>query len=266
MNMIDKVEQYSFLAPLDRGPRGNTTEQVERSLRSAIVALDFAPGEFIDKKAVCARLGVSRFPVSEALAHLAVEGLVEVLPQRGTRAARIRLPEIKESMLIRRALEGMVAETAAEHLPSSALAALRDNLWAQEEAAARGEHAVFHALDLAFHATLVDSLDMPRVAAVIEASRANIDRVRRLLSSPRRHAFTLAEHRSLFTALKANDAQAARCAMEAHLEAVMTELEHFSAERPEVFAPHDDGASKEPLSESSRKAFITLSERRLFSG
>ncbi|MFC5085792.1 GntR family transcriptional regulator [Microvirga arabica] len=45
--------------------------------------------------AVCLALGVSRFPVSEALARLATEGLVEILPQRGTRAARIRLPEIR---------------------------------------------------------------------------------------------------------------------------------------------------------------------------
>lgn len=246
MRTIDKSEQYSFLVPLERGPRGNTTEQVERSLRSAIVALDFAPGEFIDKGAVCARLGVSRFPVSEALTRLAAEGLVEVLPQRGTRAARIRLSEIKESMLIRQALEAMVAETAAQRLPSPALSSLRENLLAQKEAVARGDRSGFHALDLAFHATLVDALELPRVAAVIEASRANIDRVRRLLSSPRRHAVTLAEHRKLLKALEAHDPDAARRAMGAHLEAVMEELERFSAEHPEVFMPHD-GPVKTPV-------------------
>ncbi len=235
--MIDKRENYEFLALLERGPRGHTTEQVERTLRAAIVDLDFAPGEFIDKGAVCAKLGVSRFPVSEALTRLAAEGLVEILPQRGTRAARIRLSEIKESMLIRRALEGMVAETAAQRLPSSALAALQENLRAQEKAVAQGDRAGFHALDLAFHEILVDSLELPRVAAVIEASRANIDRVRRLLSSPRRHAVTLAEHRDLLRALTAHDTDAARRAMEAHLEAVMDELERFSAEHPEAFAP-----------------------------
>ncbi len=235
--MIDKIEQYSFLEPIERGPRGNTTEQVERSLRAAIVALDFAPGEFIDKGLVCARLGVSRFPVSEALARLAAEGLVEILPQRGTRAARIGLAEVKESMLIRKALETMVAQAAAERLPASALAALKENLQAQELAVGRDDRARFHALDLAFHALLVDSLEMPRVAAVIEASRANIDRVRQLLSSPRRHAVTLAEHRDLLKALEARDTEAARRAMEAHLEAVMDELEHFSSDHPEVFAP-----------------------------
>lgn len=235
MDAFDKRKRYAFLLPLERGARGHTTEQVERTLRSAIVALDFAPGEFIDKRAVCTALGVSRFPVSEALARLAAEGLVEILPQRGSRAARIRLSEIRESMLIRQALEGMVAETAAKHLPAGAIEALRSNLDAQQEAVSKGDRPGFHALDLEFHTILVEGLELPRVAAVIDASRANIDRVRRLLSSPRRHIVTLSEHWEVFRALEAHDAPAARRAMEAHLEAVVEELERFSVEHADVF-------------------------------
>jgi DNA-binding GntR family transcriptional regulator len=228
-------DSYGFLAPLERSRRGRTTERVERALRAAIVALDFAPGAFIDKQTVCDRLGVSRFPVSEALGRLAAEGLVEILPQRGTRAARIRLAEVIEAMLIRRALETMVAEMAARHLPAEALARLAANLDAQEEAVARGDRPGFHALDLAFHEILVGGLGLARVAAAIESSRANVDRVRRLLSSPRRHAVTLAEHRALLDAIAARDPAAARRAMEAHLDAVLEELERFSAENAEVF-------------------------------
>ena len=228
-------DSYGFLAPLERSRRGRTTERVERALRDAIVALDFAPGAFIDKQTVCDRLGVSRFPVSEALGRLAAEGLVEILPQRGTRAARIRLAEVIEAMLIRRALETMVAEMAARHLPAEALARLGANLDAQEKAVARGDRPGFHALDLAFHEILVGGLGLARVAAAIESSRANVDRVRRLLSSPRRHAVTLAEHRALLDAVAARDPAAARLAMEAHLDAVLEELERFSAENAEVF-------------------------------
>jgi len=233
--MPDKRESYGFLAPLERSRRGRTTERVERALRDAIVALDFAPGTFIDKREVCDRLGVSRFPVSEALGRLADEGLVEILPQRGTRAARIRLAEVIEAMLIRRALETMVAEMAARRLPDEALQRLAANLEAQEEAVARGDRPGFHALDLAFHEILVGGLGLARVAAAIDSSRANVDRVRRLLSSPRRHAVTLAEHRALFDAIAARDPAAARRAMEAHLDAVLEELERFSAANAEVF-------------------------------
>lgn len=235
MGKTSKGEAYAFLAPFPREQRGRTTERVERVLRAAIVGLDFAPGEFIDKGAVCERLRVSRFPVSEALGRLAAEGLVEVLPQRGTRAARIRLGEVREAMMIRRALEAMVAETAAQRLPEKALTALRDNLAAQISAGAATDRLRFHALDLAFHEILVTGLDLPRVAMVIEASRANIDRVRRLLSFSRRLALTLDEHRLILRAIEARDPGRARQAMEAHLDAVSEELDRLSIERPDVF-------------------------------
>ena len=97
------------------------------------------------------------------------------------------------------------------------------------------DRAGFHALDLAFHEALVQGLGLTRIAAVIERSRANVDRVRRLLSSPRRHALTLAEHRRIFAAVAARDPAAARQAMEAHLDAVTAELDQLSVERPEIF-------------------------------
>jgi GntR family transcriptional regulator, rspAB operon transcriptional repressor len=237
MQAPDKNNKYSFLSRLEYRPRGSTLEQVEQSLRTAVLSLDFAPGEFIDKRAVCARLGVSMFPVSEALARLAVEGLVEVLPQRGTRVTRIRLPVIREFMLMRQALEELVAATAAHRLLPSALDVLRENLRAQEQAVARNDLLEFHNLDLAFHHTLVEALELPRVAAMIEVSRANIDRARRLLSSPRRHMDTLMEHWEVLHALEARDAEAARRAMKTHLEAVMEELERVSGQNPEIFTP-----------------------------
>jgi DNA-binding GntR family transcriptional regulator len=237
MQAPDKNRKYTFLSHLEHRPRGTTSEQVEQSLRTAVLSLDFAPGEFIDKKAVCARLGVSMFPVSEALARLAVEGLVEVLPQRGTRVSRIHLPVIREFMLIRQALEELVAATAAHRLPPAALDVLRDNLQAQEQAVARKDPLEFHSLDLVFHNTLVVALELPRIAAMIEVSRTNIDRARRLLSSPRRHTVTLMEHREVLHALEARDAEAARRAMRTHLEAVMEELERVSGQNPAIFTP-----------------------------
>lgn len=233
--VIDKGKSYDFFPPFERGRRGDTTERVERLLRAAIVRLDFAPGEFIDKSAVCARLGVSRFPVSEALARLQAEGLVEILPQRGTRAARIKVEEVTEAMLIRRALEAVVAEQAARRLSEDAVGDLRENVERQERALSDGSGAEFHALDLAFHATLVDSLGLVRIGTVIESSRANVDRVRILLSSPTRHAHTLAEHRTILGSIEARDPERARRAMEIHLDAVVEELERFSVSHPEVF-------------------------------
>src|SRR5688572_13966858 len=104
---------YAFISPLRRQKRGGTVQHVQDLIRDAIVQLEWPPGAFIDKAALCERLGVSRFPVSEALGRLAAEGLVEILPQRGTLVARIRLADVREAMFIRRALEADATRTLA---------------------------------------------------------------------------------------------------------------------------------------------------------
>jgi DNA-binding GntR family transcriptional regulator len=47
------------------------------SLKQAILSLAFRPGELMQKSEICKELGVSRSPVTEAMARLANEGLVE---------------------------------------------------------------------------------------------------------------------------------------------------------------------------------------------
>ncbi len=229
-----KRDSYSFLEALPPERRGRTTERVEEALRGAIVTLDLMPGVFIDKSLVCQRLGVSRFPVSAALDRLAAEGLVEILPQRGTRVARLRLTDVRQSMLIRRALEAAVVEELAREVTPPTVAALKANLAAQRAAVARGNREGFHTLDLAFHDIIVAALGFERVRTVIEASRAGLDRVRRLLASPRRHALTHAEHVVIVDALVGGGPDKARRAMEAHLDAVMQELTAFAAANPEI--------------------------------
>src|SRR5258708_39794780 len=99
-----RKSRYAFLPPLARQGRGGTVQRVQDVVRDAIVRLELPPGTAIDKAALCARLGVSRFPVSEALGPLAAEGFAAVLPQPGTRGARIDLAGCRQAMFLRRAL------------------------------------------------------------------------------------------------------------------------------------------------------------------
>jgi len=225
---------YPFLPPLSRRGRGGTVARVQDMIRNAIVRLDLPPGAFIDKPALCARLKVSRFPVSEALGRLAAEGLVEVLPQRGTRVARIRLAEACQAMFIRRALEAQAVRELAPRGDAGLLAGLNRNLDDQEAALARGDRLGFYVLDLAFHEMPLDALGFERVKAAVEAARANLDRLRLFLFAQRRRA-TVHEHRAIVAALGRRDAPAAGAAMEAHLDGVMADLMLFADRHPDAF-------------------------------
>lgn len=209
-------------------------QRVQDVIRDAIVRLDLPPGTAIDKAALCAQLGVSRFPVSEALGRLAAEGFVEVLPQRGTRVARIDLADCRQAMFIRRALETEAMSELAPRADAALLTALETNLRHQEAALDDGDSVRFHQLDLELHALLLDSLGYERVKNAVEAARGSLDRARLFMCTPERKLSTFGEHQAIVAALKRRDADAAALAMEQHLDAVMAELLDFTERNPDA--------------------------------
>ena len=71
---------------------------------------------------------MSKTPVREALQVLAHNGLVEVVPRRGTFVARISLEDAVEVFRMREALEGMAARLAAPHIDDVRLDELEASL------------------------------------------------------------------------------------------------------------------------------------------
>lgn len=228
---------YDALQKIKSGERGTLTDAIEQALREAIVTLALEPGMMIDKLAVCERMGVSRFPVSAALARLAHAGLVEVLPQRGTRVKPIALEDIRQHLFIRSALDVETVRSVALLRDRATLDALARNLDRQREAVTSGERHAFHVLDLAFHEILLDAVNLPRVKEIVAVSRNALDRARQLLASPERLARTLEEHECIFEAIRSGNADAAAKAMHDHLDQVVTELHRSAKERPDLFEP-----------------------------
>jgi DNA-binding GntR family transcriptional regulator len=224
-----------------RPPQGGATDRIVEILREAIVTLELQPGAVLDKATLTTRFGVSRFPVAEALNRLKAEGLVDIRPQSGSTVSLIRLVDVRENMFLRRALEAETAALLAGRRDAALAAELRRNLRYQNAAVEADDRAGFHLLDLSFHDLLIASSGFPRVRATVEKARMALDRVRRLLASPRRHAVSFQEHVAIVEAIEAGNAEAARAAMLAHIEGVMVELEALSVTNPQVFADRRTG-------------------------
>lgn len=238
--MIAKGKSYDFLENIRGEKRGGATARVVDVLRNAIVMHAFEPGAPLDKARLCEKLGVSRFPVSEALARLQDQGLVDIQPQRGTTVSLIRLADARENMFLRRALETEAVRSLAASVDAAILTELKANLAAQEKAVAAGDKPGFHKLDLAFHEILLTALGFPRVRAVVESAKLALDRVRFLLASPLRRAQTVAEHERIVAALEHRDGAEAARAMGDHLDQVMKELMSFARREPELFTDWQD--------------------------
>src|SRR5580698_4629379 len=206
-------------------------DRVYAHLRRRIRELTLPPGAPLRKEEIAANLGVSRAPVSEAIARLAEEGLVDVFPQHGSFVALIRAADVRESLLIRTALETEAMRRAASLSETPMLEALDANIREQERALKARDFVRFYDLDEGLHAAIFGALEMPRAVRLLDAARAPLDRVRRLaLPEGGRAGETLAEHKRIVDALRSGDAEFAAAAMRAHLAAVGRSIERSLAD------------------------------------
>ncbi len=234
--MKTEAGPYHFLPAAGSFARGSVTVDVTNTLRKAIVTLALLPGTMLDKSALCTQLGVSRFPVSEALARLAEEGLVDIAPQRGSTVSLVKIADVQEYMLIRKGLESEALRVLIGRHDAEVIDALHANMAAQRDAAIRDDAEAFHQIDVDFHDIIFRSMRLTKVKSIIDRARANLDRARRLIITPRRLAHTIAEHQAILDGILAADPARATAAIRAHIDAVIIELFAFARENPALFA------------------------------
>lgn len=226
------------------GREGSLADRVYDALREAILDLTLPPGAALRKAALCARLGVSRSPVAAAITRLAAEGLVEVVPQSGTRVSRFSLAELREETFLRDAVETAAVAKVAAGRDAGQLARLERILRLQERLVAAHDFRGFLEADEAFHALTLEFTGLPKVAAVAGQVSLQLRRARLLLLPEEgRPAEAVAEHAAILQAIRDGDADAAAAAMRHHLGQLMSRLEPLERRHPEFFgarrgAPH----------------------------
>ncbi len=215
---------------------GSLAQRVYLALQEAILSLQFLPGEVVRKGPICEKLGVSRSPVAEAIARLANEGLVDVIPQSGTRVAYFSIEDIREGTFLRQALELAAVEKVAEDRTEDQMAQINRNMRLQTLLVEDLDFAGFYQTDEEFHALLMRFTGYARLKAVARMVSLQVSRARLLLlPTPGRATETLEEHQAVAEAIRVRNPEAARRAMRYHLDQLMPRIEALAKTRPELF-------------------------------
>lgn len=188
-------------------------------LKDAIITGTLRPLERISENKVAADFGLSRTPVRQALQRLEAEGLIQVVPKRGSFVSRPTVEDILEIYQIRTPLEAACARVAAERIEESQLALL-DRLVRVEQARGPGR-AADRSLRAAaqFHAVIYGCSRNQRMATLLVDLQNQVHRVRVLWpSTVARLGDTWSEHAAIVEALRARDGAAAERLMTEHLE------------------------------------------------
>ena len=194
-------------------------EQVYAIIRRAILTGEYAPGATLDEKTIALGLGVSRTPVREAVKKLSDENLVDVKAQSSTLIAPIDIAQIRESFLIRRALEVENAAQAADRMNERHKDRLDQIYLLHELAIRRRRYLDAIVMDDEFHRYISEISGLPRLWKAIDISKAQLDRCRYLaVPRPGRGEVTLEQHRLIIDALAARDRKLSARMMGKHLE------------------------------------------------
>ena len=93
------------LPKLRISPHKVISAQIYDFLRKHITETNITPGTILSENSLSKHFNVSRQPVREALMRLSYEGMLRVMPQRGSVVERISVSEIRQTVFVRTAIE-----------------------------------------------------------------------------------------------------------------------------------------------------------------
>ena len=236
-------------------------DRVVHQLLDHLLSGRIAPGSRLREVELAARLGVSRTPVREALARLARDGLVELLPNRGAIVRQLGADELRHIYQLREALEGLAAELACEHCTPDDLtrlrtlfdaAAVRDANFAT---ACRQVDQELHRLIAARSGNPVLAQEIRRFHDLVQLVRERVDDVSGALDQ------ALAEHRAILTALERRRPTEARAAMTAHIRHALEVALRHALDNP----THESQPTKKGRAMSNVVALLLATIAAMFS-
>lgn len=88
--------------------------QIYKELKRRVIEMEYKPGDPINEKQLIEEFGVSRTPIREAILKLSQQGLLDLKPRVGTFVTQVDLQSVKYAYEVKKNLEGLAAELAAQ--------------------------------------------------------------------------------------------------------------------------------------------------------
>lgn len=192
--------------------------RVFHKLREDILSGKYEEHEELKEVAIGEEMGVSRTPVREAFRQLELEGLIQIIPNKGAYVTGITEKDVKDIYMIRSLLEGLCARWATEHITKEQLEEMEENVYLARFHASKGHMEQIAELDNRFHEIMYEACNSKMLEHQLRDFHEYVLRVRRkTLSSVSRGMASNEEHEKIMEAIKAGDADSAEQLAHTHM-------------------------------------------------
>ncbi len=175
-----------------------------------------APGERLDEQALVRRYGGGLAGIREALARLALEGLVQRRARVGTIVSPLDLMEAREAFEARALIEVECARLAATKASDAQIAAIKATLEGGDAAVTKNDARALAAMDEAFHvsvATASGNRTLAKMVTILHHQTARYWLYTMQAPQAEDSMQALAEHARLADAIAARDPAKAQLLM-----------------------------------------------------
>ena len=195
------------------------TDEITGILRDRILKGEYAIGEKLKETKIAKELRVSRTPIREAFKELEEEGLIEYKKNRGCYARGFTHQDINDIYAVRKSLEGLAVEWAVERMTPEYLAQMQDQIDLMEFYTRRKDVGNALSLNTSFHDIIYNATGSRFMTQVLHSYKNYIDRTRKVMFYEQDYLEqVLEEHKKILEAMKTGDVEAAKAAMEDHLD------------------------------------------------
>jgi DNA-binding GntR family transcriptional regulator len=194
-------------------------EQVAHRLRQMLVEGLIAPGGKLNERTLCEELSISRTPLREAIKMLAAEGLVELLPNRGSVAVQLSEADVRHTFEVMAGLEGLSGELAAQRVTEAELSEIKALHFEMLAAFTRRDLSAYYQLNAAIHRGFNAAAKNPVLTATYNQVNARLQALRfRSNQDGDKWQWAVNEHIAMVQALEARDGAALRQVLMQHLD------------------------------------------------
>ena len=192
-------------------------DQVFERLEAEILSGKYQRGEVVTELRLCAELGVSRTPVREALRRLSQEHLIEESP-RGTVVLGVVRKDFEDMCAIRLRIEGLAVRGFIDNLSEDSLRQLREAVEFQEFYLNKSDPDHIKAMDSRFHELIYQNCGSAILCDTLSPLHKKVQKFRRLsIEQSGRAETSVKEHRAIYEAIAAKDADLAERLMNEHV-------------------------------------------------
>ena len=194
------------------------TDQVAARLRTLLVEGLISPGAKLNERVLSEQLRVSRTPLREAIKLLALEGLVDLLPNRGAVAVKLSEADVINTFEVLAGLEAMSGQLAAQRIDAQALQNIRALHYDMLASYTRRDLSAYYRINAAIHSAINAAAANPVLSSTYRGINARVQSLRfRTNQDGSKWKRAVQEHERMLEALQARDATGMAAVLVEHL-------------------------------------------------